>query len=143
MLRHERGEDVNIMAISFWVPMLPPTTTHQMKQVTVRGGKPTFYETPELADARAKLTAHLGGHVPAVPFSTAVGLMVKWCFPLAGKHHDGEYKTTRPDTDNLQKLLKDVMTKLGFWTDDALVASEVVEKFYAEKPGIYIAIREL
>lgn len=26
---------------------------------------------------------------------------------------DGEYKTTRPDTENLQKLLKDVMTGLG------------------------------
>ena len=56
---------------------------------------------------------------------------------------DGEYKTSRPDTDNLQKLLKDCMTLVGFWDDDALVASELVEKFWAEFPGIYIRIEKL
>ncbi len=69
--------------------------------------------------------------------------MTKWCFPLTGKHRDGEYKTSRPDTDNLQKLLKDVMTDLGYWKDDAQVASEITEKFWAKIPGIYIAIEEL
>ena len=69
--------------------------------------------------------------------------MTKWCFPITGKHYDGEYKGTSPDTDNLQKLLKDVMTDLGYWTDDALVASEIIEKFYSKIPGIYIAIEEL
>ena len=51
--------------------------------------------------------------------------------------------TTKPDTDNLQKLLKDVMTDLGFWKDDALVASEIVEKFWAERPGIFIYVETL
>jgi Holliday junction resolvase RusA-like endonuclease len=35
------------------------------------------------------------------------------------------------------------MTKLGFWTDDALVASEIIEKFWAEIPGIFIRIEEI
>ena len=65
---------------------------------------------------------------------------MKWCFPK-GRHRDGEYRITKPD--NLQKLLKDCMTTAGFWKDDALVASEVVEKFWAEVPGIYIRIEEL
>ena len=68
--------------------------------------------------------------------------MVKWCFPR-GRHGNGEYRTTRPDTDNLQKLLKDCMTAAGFWKDDALVASEIVEKFWADVPGIYVRIEEL
>lgn len=51
--------------------------------------------------------------------------------------------TTKPDTDNLQKLLKDCMTKLGYWQDDAQVASEIVEKFWADTVGIYIKIEEL
>ena len=38
---------------------------------------------------------------------------------LTGISWDGEYRTTKPDTDNLQKLLKDCMTATGFWTDDA------------------------
>lgn len=46
-------------------------------------------------------------------------------------------------TDNLQKLLKDVMTDLGFWKDDALVVSEHVEKFWAKVPGIYVCMDEI
>jgi len=40
-------------------------------------------------------------------------------------------------------MLKDVMTDLGYWTDDALVASEITEKFYSKVPGIYICIEEI
>lgn len=58
-------------------------------------------------------------------------------------HTNGEYKLTRPDTDNLQKLLKDCMTDMGFWTDDSLVCSEIVEKFWADTPGIYVKIEVL
>lgn len=71
-----------------------------------------------------------------------VRLITKWCFPR-GKHLDGTYRLSKPDTDNLQKLLKDCMTKVGFWDDDALVASEIVEKFWAEVPGIYVRIDRL
>ncbi|MDF2538863.1 MAG: endodeoxyribonuclease RusA [Herbinix sp.] len=130
------------MKIEFFLPMKPPTVTHQEKQVHVVNGKPVFYEPPELKAARVKLAAHLSGHVPAHKYKGPVRLVVKWCFSR-GKHRDGEYKTTKPDTDNLQKLLKDVMTGLKFWADDALVASEIIEKFWAEIPGIYISISEL
>jgi Holliday junction resolvase RusA-like endonuclease len=122
--------------------MIPPTVTHQEKQVHVVKGKPVFYEPPELIKARSKLSAHLTKHIPVTTYTGPVRLVTKWCFPR-GKHQDGEYKATKPDTDNLQKLLKDVMTDLGFWKDDALVASEIVEKFWAEIPGIYISISSL
>lgn len=130
--------------IEFFMPMAKvPTTTHQQKQVTVKNGKPIFYEPPDLVAARAKLTSHLGPNTPDKKFTGPVRLIAKWCFPLSGKHQDGEWKSTKPDTDNLQKLLKDCMTDLGFWKDDALVASEIAEKFWSEVPGIYIRIEEL
>lgn len=132
------------MTTEFFLPMRKvPTVTHQQKQVTVINGKPVFYEPDDLKAARAKLMAHLGQHVPTRMYTGPVRLMVKWCFPLSGKRQDGQYKHTRPDTDNLQKLLKDCMSDLGFWKDDALVASEIVEKFWAKLPGIYIRIEEL
>lgn len=127
----------------FFMPMIPPTVTHQEKAVHVVKGKPVFYEPDELQAARVKLRDHLAGHVPKEKYTGAVRLLTKWCFPISGRHKDGEYKTTKPDTDNLQKLLKDVMTSLGYWKDDALVASEVAEKFWASLPGIYIVIEEL
>lgn len=131
------------MTTEFFMPIIPPTTTHQQKQVTVRNGKPVFYEPDDLKAARSKLMAHLGKHTPGIEYAGPVRLMTKWCFPITGNHKNGQYKHTRPDTDNLQKLLKDCMSDCGFWKDDALVASEIVEKFWAEVPGIYIRIEAI
>lgn len=130
------------METQFFLSMNPPTVTHQEKQVGTRNGKPYLYEPDRLKAARQKLTAHLSKHRPRKPYQCGVRLVVKWCFPR-GRRRDGEYRVTKPDTDNLQKLLKDCMTAAGFWTDDALVASEIVEKFWSEIPGIFIHIEEL
>ena len=85
------------------MPMEPPTATHQKKKVRVVKGKPIFYEPPEVADAREKLLSHLLKHVPTRKLAGPVELIVKWCFPR-GRHKDGEWRTTKPDTDNLNKL---------------------------------------
>lgn len=126
----------------FMVMAKVPTCTHQEKQVKIIRGKPVFYEPQELKNTRMLLRTHLSKHVPEKKYTGALRLVTKWCFP-AGKHKNGEYRTSRPDTDNLQKLLKDVMTELGYWKDDAQVASEITEKFWADVPGIYIKIEEL
>ena len=126
----------------FFLPMIPPTVTAQEHKVMVRNGKPIFYDPPELKQASSKLEAHLLRHRPQQPYTSGIRLTVKWLFPR-GRHKDGEYRVTKPDTDNLQKLLKDCMTRCGFWKDDALVCSEIVEKFWAAVPGIYVRIEEL
>lgn len=131
-----------MMKIEFFMAMNPPTCTHQEKKVTVINGKPVFYDPPDVKAARMKLIDHLLKHKPRKCIKTGCRLMVKWCFPR-GNHQDGEYRITKPDTDNLQKLLKDCMTTCNFWKDDALVASEIVEKFWSDIPGIYIQITGL
>ena len=35
------------------------------------------------------------------------------------------------------------MTRLHFWQDDAQVASEISEKFWANTPGIFIRVEAL
>lgn len=130
------------MTTEFFISMVPPTVTHQEKKITTVNGRAHFYEGPELKDARQKLTAYLSGHAPATPYTSAVRLVTKWLFPK-GSHPNGEWRTSKPDTDNLQKLLKDVMTSLHYWKDDALVCSELCEKFWADLPGLYIYIEEL
>ena len=129
--------------VEFFIPMKPPTSTAQMKKVTVINGKPKFYEPDNVARARRQLTSALTLHVPKTKYTGPVRLTTKWLFPMTKTSADGQYKHTRPDTDNLQKLLKDCMTDLGYWTDDALVASEIVEKFWAKQTGIYIKIEKL
>ena len=134
--------------LRFFLPMIPPQTTHQQKKVNVVYDKkkkkhvPVFYEPEDLKAARSKLMAHLGQHVPNDKIESGIHLTVKWLFPK-GKHEDGEWKLTKPDTDNLNKLLKDCMSDLGFWKDDNLVASELIQKFWAETPGIFIQIERL
>lgn len=130
--------------IEFFIPMEKiPTTTHQQKQVTCRNGKPHFYEPPKLIEARAKYMAYLSQFAPQEKITGAIRLTVKWIFPMVKGSYNGQYKTTKPDTDNLQKLLKDCMTELGYWVDDALVASEIVEKFWGKTTGIYVRVEEL
>ena len=119
-----------------------PTVTAQERRVRVIKGKPIFYDSPRIKSAKALLIAHLKQHRPPKPYDSGVRLRVSWLFPK-GRHKDGEYRITKPDTDNLQKMLKDCMTLCGFWTDDALVASEICEKLWADVPGIYIRIEQL
>ena len=134
--------------MEFFMPMLPPTVTHQDKEIRawVKDGRAraVLHDSDRLKDARAKLRAHLCSHRPAAPIprGTPVRLVVKWLFPGQG-HSQGQYHTTKPDTDNLQKALKGVMTELGFCNDDAQVASEIVEKFWADPAGIYVSVEEL
>lgn len=127
----------------FFLNIIPATKTYQEHRVGKRkDGSVYFYEDAELRKVRDLYRTHLSRHVPQEPFNGAVRLLVKWCFPR-GRHLNGSYKTTKPDTDNLNKLLKDIMTELGYWNDDAQVASEIIEKFWADIPGIYVEINEL
>lgn len=124
------------------MPMIPPTVTAQEHKVAIKNGKPVFYDPPEVKDAKQKILSGLYPHRPQKAFACGLRLTVKWLFPK-GRHKNGEYRTTKPDTDNLQKMLKDCMTKAGFWKDDALVCSEITEKFWADTSGIYIKIEEV
>lgn len=127
------------MTIKFTMPMNPPTATAQEHKVDTRGVRPRFYDPPEVRDAREKLSANLAAHAPPEPLQGAVRLTVIWRFRASGKHPPGP-KTDKPDTDNLQKLLKDCMTRLGFWGDDAQVYSETAVKLYDDNPGIEVGI---
>lgn len=129
--------------LQFFMPMHPPTTTFQNKELAVRNGKAVIYDSAELVAIKTKLRGHLAKYVPAEPFTGPVRVMVKWCYEPTGKHKAGTWKTTKPDTDNCQKALLDCMTKLKFWKDDAQVCSQVVEKFWSNVPGIFVYIAQL
>ena len=150
------------MKYEFFMNMTPPTVTHpscrkatRRSSVTVRNGKPIFFEDTALKNARASFMANLARFRPAEPSCVAtrmrgaVRLLTKWCF--AGKTAEPRYKITKPDTDNMIKLLKDCMTRSGFWADDAQVAelpqgnsSRSTEKFVVpNRTGIYVYVEEM
>lgn len=124
----------------FFMAMVPPTATKQEAKVKVVGGKPRWFPSQAWADAESELRAHLERFRPDEPITSgAVMLSVEWCFPAAG-HADGEPYIKKPDTDNLEKGLKDVMTELGWWDDDKRVFSEHATKLHSRIPGIRIDI---
>jgi Holliday junction resolvase RusA-like endonuclease len=130
--------------MKIFIAMKPPTATAQEKQVRVVHGKPIFYDPAPVKEAKKLLIGHLARHRPDEPMEGAVSLRTVWLFPRGKIHKDGEWRVTRPDTDNLQKLLKDCMTKCGYWKDDAQVVREIVEKRWSDEPtGIFIEIRSL
>jgi len=126
-----------------FLDIIPPTTTAQQHKVRVVNGRPFFYDTKEIKAAKKVLKEALEPYIPEEPITGPIELKTLWMFPCKS-HRPGTYRTTRPDTDNIEKILKDVMTGLGYWKDDALVAKETVTKIWAEDtPGIVIEINPL
>ena len=139
--------------INFFLPMLPPTVTQQEHDFKVVRGRVVVYDPPRLRDARQKFMVLLAREAanaqrmvdgePLLPLEGPVRLVTKWLFPIDDEHDDGQWKISKPDTDNLIKLFKDCMTRTGWWLDDAQVCSEITEKFYADCPGIYVRVERI
>ena len=124
--------------------MNPPTVTAQESKVAVVRGKPVIYKPEKIKQAKREIIKHLKPFKPNEPLEGPIELRVVWLFPRGKSHKHMEWRTTRPDTDNLEKLLKDCMTEVGFWKDDALVVKETVYKVWSEEPtGISIEIKNL
>lgn len=134
----------------FFMPMKKvPTATHQQKNTkVVRGKNPkddkvVYFNPPNVVDAIRLFNTSLLPHIPDKMIEgEAVRLTTYWLFPTKVKKNVGKLKITRPDTDNSIKLLKDEMSKLKFWKDDALVAIDQIHKYWAEpgKSGIFVRI---
>lgn len=132
------------MELKFFMVMDPPTATAQEHQVKIIKGKPVFYEPEPVKMAKMVIMDNLIDYRPEHPITGPVKLTTLWCFPKGQKHKDKEWRVTKPDTDNLQKMLKDCMTKMRFWKDDAQVVHEEVGKVWSDYPaGILIRIETL
>lgn len=124
--------------------MTPPTVTAQERKVAIVRGRPIFYKPENIKKAQSEIIKHLRPFRPSEPLTGAIELKVKWLFSKGKSHKAGEWRVTKPDTDNLEKMLKDCMTELGFWNDDAQVVRETAEKRWVDEPsGISIEINQL
>ena len=131
--------------ITFFLSMKIPSVTAQVKRCRVVHGKPVFFDGARIKAARQEFMLRLAPHKPPdpIPKDKPVHLFVRFVYKAPRKRDLNAWKTTRPDTDNMIKLLKDCMTAAGFWQDDSQVASEHIEKQYGDKEGIDIAIEEM
>lgn len=124
--------------IRIWIPGEPSRVTHQSgTRINRYGGT---YKTTQLVQWENELRKALEPCKPSIPIAGPVKLTVTWGFGTKNKKLLYCWKTTKPDTDNLMKTLKDVMSHIGFWIDDAQVACEICQKMWVNNPGIRIEI---
>jgi len=138
-------EDRELLKLEFFIPLkkIPSVTVQQRRVISQgKGKRALFIDTPEIANARMLYEAHLSQHKPKEPATGPISLKVYWCYQETKKHPAGSWKVSRPDTDNLEKMFKDCMTKVGFWKDDAQVVEETIGKGYEKYEGIYVKIEE-
>lgn len=128
--------------IDFFVEGDPPTTTAQQKKTNMQGIRPLYYDPDSLLYARQLLTLWMRQHRPARPLSGPVLLVVHWMY-RARSHRPDTWRDTRPDTDNLQKMLKDILTREHYWRDDAQVVADFALKSWQKVPGIHLQAVEL
>ena len=107
-----------------------PKGTAQQKRYN--GRTRTYFKSQRLQQTEDFYLNELRSYAPTSPITGAVSLSIDFDYFTPTKKRRGKWKTTRPDCDNLVKILIDCMTKLGFWLDDAQVARLVVNKRYAE-----------
>lgn len=130
--------------MKIFLMMIPPTATAQERKYSVVNGQVFIYKPKKLRQAYQTLMWHLQRNKPREPFKGPVKLTVKWLFPKGKSHKHMEWRVTRPDTDNLEKMLKDCMTECGYWIDDSQVVHEDVYKIWSDSPtGIEIEIEPL
>ena len=118
--------------------------TAQTKRASMAGGRLHFFPSSKMQEAKGKLAILLRPHVPGKPIEGPVKLHTVWLYHTDDRHKAGTYKTTRPDTDNLIKQLKDSLPDAGFWKHDSQVCDETTVKMWtAADPSISVTIEEL
>lgn len=138
--------------ITIFIPGDPDTVTAQQKGLKImrsRTGKyyPQFYEKPEVRAANSKLAYKLMDFKPADPITGPIELMIVWAFANGKrpKKNINTFRETRPDLDNLNKNIMDILTRLKFWNDDSQVAKLLLMKRWVadENAGIHITINQI
>lgn len=108
-----------------------PSGTAQMKRYDGRSGH--FFKSARLQQTENTYLALLSEHAPEKPSECPIALSIEFRYSAKSKKLRGTWKTSRPDVDNVAKLLIDCMTKAGFWKDDSQIVRLTLEKNYSEK----------
>lgn len=115
------------MILDFYIPGEPERTTAQEGHRLSRGH---YYTDPKIKAVRQGLIEELKPNAPEEPIAGPVHLRIDFFFGTSDVKKQGCWKVTRPDTDNLIKLMKDCMTEAGFGRTTARCAWK-----WSRKPG--------
>lgn len=132
-------------AVEFFAPMRIPSTTHNdLIAVPMEGGGARIVKSAALREAEAAWESRLARFAPERPLRGPLAADVRLCWEADAAHPAGTPKATKPDLDNIEKTLWDVLGRLEFFErGDQQVAAKTVCKMYAEHPGAYVRLEEI
>lgn len=128
-----------------------PTAQARARHGVVNGRSMTYKSGPQRAAERT-LDALLAPHAPKEPMTRAVVLEFRAVFPPAKSTSKKDraamlrgllHHTKKPDLDNVEKQLKDAMTRLQFWHDDRQVVMCIKKKVYGPVGRWEVCVREV
>ncbi|NLX97582.1 MAG: RusA family crossover junction endodeoxyribonuclease [Rhodopirellula sp.] len=135
-----------IKPIEFFVPGIPKAQPKHLGQARV-------YEAGTAEAWKGAVALAAKPHLPKTPLTGPLMVSLIFCMPRPKSHYrtgkySGEVKpdapdwhTCKPDRDNLEKAVLDVLTRIGMWKDDGQVCDGSVTKIYGFPPGLLITIR--
>lgn len=139
--------------INFFAPGLPKGQPRPRAFARRMGEKwvARVYDDGTAEGWKSQIASAAKDHRPESPMEGPVALSVTFFLSRTKSHFrsNGELKpglsdkhTVKPDADNLMKAVKDCLTQLGFWRDDAQVCTEECRKRYTSggKTGASIEI---
>jgi Holliday junction resolvase RusA-like endonuclease len=134
------------MTVEFFLPCVPPTTSHHHKRIVKMGRFARLADRPELQAAKHTLDALLQPFRPPAPLTGPLSLSLRYEWPWrasetkAARAAGRQPRTTKPDLDNLAKTITDRLVCQRFIADDQLIVRLVLEKWWGDTPGIHVHI---
>ena len=104
------------------------------------------YMPAAVKQTHARYMDALAEYVPDEPMTGPLRVTCTIIYQARKRSESGQYRTMRPDLDNLFKGLADCITRSGIWKDDSQVADLRIIKRYAlegEEPGIIVDVCEM
>lgn len=134
------------------VNIVPTTATHQssLRVLKGRGGKFFIgkYKKSKLKDWIEEFKLKIKSSKPSYPLDGPVSVIIEFYFPWPKstskiKSQTEYWKTTRPDLDNMEKMIFDTLTDEGFLTDDSIICHKHSVKKLSNKPRIFIELKKI
>lgn len=123
--------------IEIFIPLEKiPSATAQEKGYKVIRGKVVTYEKEKVKQVRQLYQSHLCHYIPDKPIDGAVLVQIDFIYYKPDLDGNYQHKATKPDLDNVAKLLLDVMTECGYWHDDSQICTLGLAKYWAKNKSI-------
>lgn len=113
-----------------------------------------MYDDLKSRNAKRSLLSIIQDRAPRIPLDCPLQLDLEFHMPRPKNHYRTgknagllredapDWHTSKPDKDNLRKLVMDAMNRV-FWRDDSLICAGTTIKVYSERPRTVIKLRKL